>query len=76
MLGIPEIYSTSLCIIEWPQRMGENLPTSYISVSFSIQEDLTTRRVHVDLSHDRKNSKWNIFTTLLLELEKQESGQC
>lgn len=39
MLGIPDIYSTSLCLIEWPQRMGGNVPTDYLDVHFKINAD-------------------------------------
>jgi tRNA threonylcarbamoyladenosine biosynthesis protein TsaE len=39
ILGIPEIYSTSLCIIEWPQRMGSSLPVEYLEIQISIEKD-------------------------------------
>ena len=39
ILGIPEIYSTSLCIIEWPQRMGDGLPAEYLEIQISIEKD-------------------------------------
>ena len=39
ILGIPEIYDTSLCIIEWPQRMGTNLPVEYLDVNIEIEKD-------------------------------------
>jgi tRNA threonylcarbamoyladenosine biosynthesis protein TsaE len=41
ILGIPAIYSTSLCIIEWPQRMGENLPVQYLDIDIAIHKDET-----------------------------------
>ena len=39
ILGIPEIYGTSLCIIEWPQRMGTNIPNQYLDVAINIGDD-------------------------------------
>lgn len=36
ILGIPEIYSSSLCIIEWPERMGDNLPLEHLDVEMTI----------------------------------------
>lgn len=39
MLGIPAIFSTSLCLIEWPQRLGDNLPADYLDVDMSIRAD-------------------------------------
>ena len=29
ILQIPEIYSTSMCLIEWPQRLGDMLIHTY-----------------------------------------------
>ena len=43
ILGIPEIYGTSLCIIEWPQRMGANVPNQYLDVDINIGDDETRR---------------------------------
>jgi tRNA threonylcarbamoyl adenosine modification protein YjeE len=39
MLNIPEIFETTLCLIEWPQRMGTNLPKEYLDVDIRIQKD-------------------------------------
>tara|TARA_B110000090_G_C13116460_1_gene344515 strand:+ start:142 stop:645 length:504 start_codon:yes stop_codon:yes gene_type:complete len=40
MLGIPSIFSNSLCLIEWPQRMGsESMPDEYLDVEMLIAED-------------------------------------
>jgi len=39
MLGIPGIFSTSLCIIEWPQRMGDKLPADYLDVDLTIGQE-------------------------------------
>lgn len=46
ILGIPEIYETSICIIEWPQRMGSNLPAEYLDIEINIDKD-ETRNVKV-----------------------------
>jgi tRNA threonylcarbamoyladenosine biosynthesis protein TsaE len=46
ILGIPEIYESSLCIIEWPQRMGNNLPTEYLDIEINIDKN-ETRNVKV-----------------------------
>lgn len=40
ILGIPAIYSTSLCIIEWPERMGSsNFPNQYLDIVINIHKD-------------------------------------
>ena len=44
MLGIPGIYASSLCLIEWPQRMGaDNLPPEYLDMDFKINGDESRR---------------------------------
>ena len=39
ILGIPEIYSSALCIIEWPERMGDKLPSEHLDVEMIIDSD-------------------------------------
>mmetsp|Transcript_8593 Transcript_8593/g.8720 ORF Transcript_8593/g.8720 Transcript_8593/m.8720 type:complete len:102 (-) Transcript_8593:16-321(-) len=40
IIGIPEIFSTSICLIEWPQRMSvKDFPDSYIDVNILINKD-------------------------------------
>ena len=41
ILDIPGIYSSSLCLIEWPQRMGPNLPEEFLEVDIGIEKDET-----------------------------------
>lgn len=50
MLRIPEIYSDSICLIEWPQRMAPQFhPESYLEVDITIDVDGSERR-HVRLT--------------------------
>jgi tRNA threonylcarbamoyladenosine biosynthesis protein TsaE len=44
ILGIPDIYRNSLCIIEWPQRMGTNLPAEYLDIDIKITNDVEGTR--------------------------------
>jgi len=40
MLGIPGIYSSCLCLLEWPERLKDSdLPASYLDVDITIQKD-------------------------------------
>ena len=40
MLGIPSIYRTSICLIEWPQRISETFkPTNYLDIEIKILND-------------------------------------
>ena len=37
MLGVPQIYEHSLCLIEWPERIAEAfMPRSYLTISISV----------------------------------------
>lgn len=38
-LSIPKIFSDSICLIEWPDRLGAHLPDSYLLVSIYIKDD-------------------------------------
>ncbi|WP_193140161.1 MULTISPECIES: tRNA (adenosine(37)-N6)-threonylcarbamoyltransferase complex ATPase subunit type 1 TsaE [unclassified Meridianimarinicoccus] len=37
-LGLEEAFETALCLIEWPDRMGEDLPSSALLLTFAPQE--------------------------------------
>lgn len=41
MLNIPEIYSNSICLIEWPQRIigDHQFPSSYVDVKLTLNKD-------------------------------------
>ena len=55
MLSIPEIYESSICLIEWPQRMAESfLPSRYLQVNITINQDLI-RTVELRFEGDGEN---------------------
>jgi tRNA threonylcarbamoyladenosine biosynthesis protein TsaE len=57
ILGIPQIFTDSLCIIEWPQRMKhEDLPDDYVTVNIAINED-QSRSVRFTASSARWTKK-------------------
>ena len=40
MLGVPQIYEQSICLIEWPERISEAfMPQSYLTISISVQNE-------------------------------------
>lgn len=39
ILGIPSIFNTSICLIEWPQRMAKSLPDDFLEVDISISQN-------------------------------------
>jgi len=44
-LGLTEAYSTGICLIEWPDRMGQDLPDRYLSLEFCQGANADTRIV-------------------------------
>lgn len=39
-LSIPEIFKTSICLIEWPERLSERyLPSRYLTIKLTINDD-------------------------------------
>ena len=61
MLGVPAIYSSSLCLIEWPQRLGEKLPADYLDVNFSIRPDQARSIVLTPASERWRNKLQELF---------------
>lgn len=54
MLGMPAIFSTCLCIIEWPQRMGPGqMPAEFLDVDMTIGPDGQERRIMLTPSSQR-----------------------
>jgi tRNA threonylcarbamoyl adenosine modification protein YjeE len=40
-LSIPQVFSNSICLIEWPERLGKYIPDAYIDVNLTINADET-----------------------------------
>lgn len=55
VLNIPQIYDTSICLIEWPQRIQrpEQLPSSYLDVKLVIDVKDDSRDVSIKAIGDR-----------------------
>ncbi len=45
-LGLDEAFETAICLIEWPDRLGDVAPTTALSLAFAAQED----RHHVTIT--------------------------
>lgn len=70
MLGIPQIFDTSICIIEWPQRMGTNLPEKSLCIDIKI-DSADNRRVEIS----SKSEEWQArFSSILSELNAQNDS--
>ena len=44
-LGLLENISQEICIIEWPQILGENLPNDFLRIKLSLQNDSRTANI-------------------------------
>ena len=43
-LGLQEAFETAICLVEWPDRLGELTPPDALSLTFTAESD-TTRRI-------------------------------
>jgi len=65
ILDIPHVFSTSLCIIEWPDRLTPELvPESYLGLTISI--DSASQRRSIQL--DPRGKKWGERALLLNQM--------
>ena len=37
-LGFPDLFETSICLIEWPERLGHQRPTRYLTVTLTFPD--------------------------------------
>jgi tRNA threonylcarbamoyl adenosine modification protein YjeE len=66
ILGIPKIYTDSICLIEWPQRLGDNLPRAYLNVMITIEHHQSdTRLVTLTPFGQNWEKKLNLLTDSL-----------
>ena len=63
ILDIPKIYETSICLIEWPQRMGNNLPNDFLDVDMKINPNESRT-----ISFTSNNSRWTKILENLSEI--------
>jgi len=71
ILGIPEIFHNSICIIEWPQRMGNSIPADALQIQIKISS-VESRAVTIS-SHSPVWSQR--FQAILPELAVQQSEE-
>ena len=81
ILNIPEIYSTSICLIEWPERMGlEYYPKSYLNIEINIKENNSGSNSDSDSDSDSESvsrivvvtpsdERWNGKLEILLKIK-------
>ncbi|MEY8881368.1 tRNA (adenosine(37)-N6)-threonylcarbamoyltransferase complex ATPase subunit type 1 TsaE [Donghicola sp. XS_ASV15] len=49
-LGLEDAFETAICLIEWPDRLGEAAPDQALRIAFEVGNDLSSRRVTVALT--------------------------
>ena len=59
-LGLDSAMETAICLIEWPERMGDQTPADAISAQFSITGD-DSRTLELEWSAE----KWNTVPDML-----------
>ncbi|CUH65024.1 ADP-binding protein [Thalassovita gelatinovora] len=55
-LGLEDAFESAICLVEWPDRLGELTPANALSLSFEVTGE-ETRRVAFDWSDDKWDSK-------------------
>ncbi|MFK7868219.1 MAG: tRNA (adenosine(37)-N6)-threonylcarbamoyltransferase complex ATPase subunit type 1 TsaE [Roseobacter sp.] len=62
-LGLPEAFETAICLIEWPDRLGDTTPINALSLSFSQGADENHRTVTASWNDSQWEKKMAIWMT-------------
>ncbi|MBZ4022093.1 tRNA (adenosine(37)-N6)-threonylcarbamoyltransferase complex ATPase subunit type 1 TsaE [Rhodobacter sp. TJ_12] len=46
-LGLDEAFDTAICLVEWPERLGQDQPEKALSLRFSLENGGASRRVRL-----------------------------
>lgn len=49
-LGLPDAFESALCLVEWPDRLGDLAPRSALSLTFALDPAEETRQLTIDWS--------------------------
>lgn len=55
-LGLTEAFETAICLIEWPDRLGDLLPPEALNLTFSQGTEDDSRNLRIDWSADKWGS--------------------
>lgn len=50
-LGLSEAFETSICLVEWPDRLGDMAPNTALALSFSPDRDENQRKLVASWQH-------------------------
>lgn len=62
-LGLADAFQTALCLVEWPDRLGDEAPADALCLDFALMDAEESRC----LSLTAKDSKWHRIRALLVE---------
>lgn len=62
-LGLPEAFDTAICLIEWPDRLGDAAPINALTLSFSHGADENHRTLTASWTHSRWQKKLAVWAT-------------
>lgn len=63
-LGLDEAFETAICLVEWPDRLGDYAPKNAVTISFSVEDD-ETRKVSFSAPGDRGATLWDRLKNVL-----------
>jgi tRNA threonylcarbamoyladenosine biosynthesis protein TsaE len=58
-LGLEDAFHQAICLIEWPERIGNMLPHERIDITFKIVDE-TTREITIDLKESHATLSNNL----------------
>jgi tRNA threonylcarbamoyladenosine biosynthesis protein TsaE len=61
-LGLEDAFHHAICLIEWPERLGNLLPQRRIDITFKILDE-TTREINVTLVGSHESLQARLKTT-------------
>ena len=62
-LGLEEALETCICLIEWPNQMGSNVPKRNISIKFDVEKDYDYRKISIEFN----GSDWEHISNALVK---------
>jgi tRNA threonylcarbamoyladenosine biosynthesis protein TsaE len=62
-LGFPQVFDSSICLIEWPERLGKFYPKEYIDMKLKINPD-ESRNAEIEFIGEKWRSRETQFEEL------------
>lgn len=56
-LGLEEAFETAICLIEWPDRMGDETPEAALKITLDVSDDLQARTAVLSWTDPRWGQK-------------------